>query len=555
MNIEFTQPISEKLISLREKQLFCDLTFRLANNSEVKYHSHVLAAHCKLLSNNEASVIEVPDFNGPALDLFSEVMNVLYGKGSLVINKTNSQLLQQLGEFLQCEELTAFCSQVATSEEGDETKEFNVSPQDILTALRGRTCDCTITYRGVSIEIHRFLLAALFDYFVEKWTLDCPDRNDQHLDFTDKFQFSSAEFMFFLNNVYEEVVAIDSCHFYATFLLGRYFKYSELMEHVTNNLPSLEPNTLWVTQALAMANDHDDLEFIDLFVQYLNNCSVCSIDEPMILKPHILKSLCQGIECEEVVIWLVKSLVSCYKAHSLHASELTECLALLDLKRCDVTRVYYLLEDFRGDVNLKDNLTLFYSGTILPLLVQSCSSKTDSFSDYRTLLKKYEDLQLQMNRDRILSLYKYHRNSPSFFALTPGLSYLEGSVYIQGCRTLSTAWIAHPLDGRLLINLIDFGEETRIGFFNTFNSEFVGLKFKKNETRIEDNSAFIVLFQDKPVGLCSFRIAVTLSMNFSKSLVASFSLLTPSLDCSAHVPLNSGLLLTLLHLEPSVRHG
>ncbi|KAL0212480.1 hypothetical protein RCL1_006106 [Eukaryota sp. TZLM3-RCL] len=534
MSIEFTQPIAEKFISLREKQLFCDLTFKLANNSEVQCHSHVLAAHCKLLSNNEASFIEVPDFKGLTLDLFSEVMNVLYGKGSLIVNKSNCRLLQKLGQLLKCEKLTRICSIVSSSTEQKETKKLSVSPQDILIALRRRDCDCTITYRGVSVEIHRFLLAAFFDYFVEKWTLDCPDRDDVNIDFSDKFQFSSADFMSFFNNLYDQVLIFDEQFFYTFYHLSGYFKYSELTLHMTSVLPSLEPSKIWITQVLSMVNDYDDLEFLELFVEYLNNCHGFLLDKPMILKPHILNSLCRGLQGSDSVLWAVQSLVLCYKAHAITSSDISECLASLNITSSDAIAVYNLLANLRNDEQLCEALVFFFSDTILPCLSRGSSSINPS-----KLLKKCNEIELSLNRDRIFSLYQHLGSTTNFYGTNLSWEKEKSNNKAIVCPAYSdtTAFIAHPLDGEVIITFSRVWSGSQVGFKQFHSESLSGFSFH-DSTSYKQLSLY---FDGSFVGYCSYDCQVLLSFKFSKSQVVAFKLLSPLIECSAEVPLHSDL--------------
>ncbi|KAL0212429.1 hypothetical protein RCL1_006055 [Eukaryota sp. TZLM3-RCL] len=539
--MKFIQPIAEKFISLREKQLFCDLTFKLANNSEVKCHSHVLAAHCKLLSNNKASFIDVPDFDELTLDLFSEVMNVLYGKGSLVINKSNYQLLQQLGQFLECEKLNAICSQVATFEEGDETKDFKVSPQDILTALRGRTCDCTITYRGVSIEMHRFLLAALFDYFVEKWTLDCPDRDDHHLNFSDKFQFSNIEFMSFFDSLYEEVIPIGESNFYTLIHLCRYFKYPQLIRQMISFCTIVPTIKSWIPGALVLANNHDDSEFIELVSPCLNNTIIATpLTEPIPFKPHMLKALCSYIQEKKLVIWVVDTLIHCYKTHTLSRKDFIQCVTSLHLTPSSVNTVYNMLAEFLNDEQLGDSLTPFLCETVLPLLSKFASSTEDS---HQVLVKKFDELELQVHRQRIVTFYQQLGSRVRFYG--DYLKWEDNDLYYTKIFSDFSirAWIVHPLDGEVVLQLLNIAPGTQIGFYDIQTKTLYGFSF---------HDRMQVQFNGSVVGYCYSDCQVLLSFKFSKSQTVAFKLLSPLIECKAEVPPHLGL---CLNLCPYGRNG
>ncbi|KAL0222458.1 hypothetical protein RCL1_002312 [Eukaryota sp. TZLM3-RCL] len=147
---------------------------------------------------------------------------------------------------------------------------------------------------------------------------------------------STAEFRSFWLSVYEEVLSIDPLRFYNYHHLAYYFQYSELTKFVSFTLKGLVPRSDWVSKCLQSANDHEDLIFIKSFTTYLNDFPNFNLKETLVLLPEVFAVLAKHLSFGLMLLWLIKSLVTSFRAGLLTATDLLSLLYSINTKDIDI---------------------------------------------------------------------------------------------------------------------------------------------------------------------------------------------------------------------------
>ncbi|KAL0212491.1 hypothetical protein RCL1_006117 [Eukaryota sp. TZLM3-RCL] len=532
----FQHPIDSILESFRINKLFCNLTLKYQGD-EVQCHKDLLSVYLHFL--DDSVLIDLSEISECCFDDITSLVAAFYGD-TLLLTKLNCSSFSSLARFFQCNFLHQTCDSISSSTEENPNVELILLDETFLADVRKIPFDFTILYNGAKIKTHKFLLVAFLKYFDTMWSLD-PSTVDFSLDFSDKFFFSPKEFLSFWKCFYTLKPVIPDSEFYVFYHLSAYFQYNQLHMELRDHLNSLKPYSHWVERTITLANDHEDIEFIEMFAKYLNRENEFSLSDPLLLKSTACKVFARSLTSGKMIAWLTKSLVLSYSAGLVAPNEVVNVLSMLQLGGTDPVLLYCELKSLLDSKELTQEVAIFFGNVLLPLIVKHFSSSlSNSQSRCSELSKALKTSQNYLERYKISSVFETYRKEVVFY--TPGVNVPTSSYNYSPLKTLTvesskssaSAHVSHPLDGRVTFNLKQVSDGSCIGFFNASTRDLIGFHFFSKDDDLLADMVSIGSFSTAIDSVCTISIV----FNFSSNRIVCFQIPLCGVYCSEEIPLD-----------------
>ncbi|KAL0212010.1 hypothetical protein RCL1_005636 [Eukaryota sp. TZLM3-RCL] len=554
----FHSPIQAKLQHLRSKSDEDDLVLSF-NGDQLSCFSHLLSTHCSFLQDNTSSFIDLSSLSDVSLVDVNTFIDIFYGF-SVNVSKENSAALLSLSRFLKCNELETICEDVAKSPEYSFTKPVDFFKLGTFLHLTAPT-DFTIVYRGSSLPIHRLILSTFCSYFQTKWSVNCPDTNASVIDFSDKFFFPIDEFLYFFSLLYATSFDIvNNCH-YSFYHLSKYFGFNELLSFTKKEISITQPSPAWCEHSLIMANDHEDLEFLELFSTKLNNWPSYSQHINYFLRPSVFTTLAKSLKSKNSVFWLVGCLHFSFTSNVITSDTFITCLDLLNVSdEVDLVSIYNTLEELRHFKAVASQISQFFCDKIFPRIIKKLSKVPTPPPDIETTNSEVTSLRsrvssleqkccelerstIKLDADRLTAIYTSNKSSASFYNLGQGLKtdnraktkiiVTDSSVDTRSCL------VSHPPDGKIVFTITNYGIGTSVGFVCEETKKFLGFSFCKRNNYSSCVNCIELLGSTYliPEKQCS----VVISFNFSTTRTVCFQVPVKGVYCTTDIPVNSNL--------------
>ncbi|KAL0222054.1 hypothetical protein RCL1_001908 [Eukaryota sp. TZLM3-RCL] len=573
MNSEFVHPLSEKLLELRNKGLFCDLEV-IYGQQTIPCHSHLIVPFCQLFDSVIPTVVDLSSLD-ISFELLSRFIDVFYCS-PINISRSDYEEFLCLARQFKCSRLITYCLEwnsattkassspkVESIEEQNSTDAnesesvaekntapFQLSMKEILSSiLQQQGFDFRILFNGTEVKTHRFLLAAVFDYFVHKFSVEHNELDNNESDFSGKFFMSTADFRAFWMSLYEEVLSIDPLQYYNYHHLAYYFQYNDLSHFLKGTLQVMSPSEDWVCMCLKAANDHEDLLFINSFATYLNSFPTFNLEEKLVLLPEVFASLGKKLCNENLVFWLLQSLIYCFKGGQFNGSEFMAVLDSFSFTKMDINAVFKYLSELRFYNGLSTYLPVFFTEKLLPNL-DNCIEKR--YSHKGDVCGRCENRDLEVDRQRLTTVYKTNNSTIRFFnvqnpyEVTNNNQLLTLNPKLRGFAQFSC--ISHPLDGSIFVTFSKQTTTFRLVFVDA-EAKHHGFKFTSSKANPSRFSTLIQGSSYEVDGNCT----VMVTCNFSSTHNVCFALPSIGVYCTMTVPVNSKLQVSMGSGSCSVR--
>ncbi|KAL0228179.1 hypothetical protein RCL1_004322 [Eukaryota sp. TZLM3-RCL] len=283
MSTTFQHSIFPKLLNLQRRSVLSDYTVKFGYD-ELPCHFALLKSYCTKIRKEDLFV----EITGESINLevLSEVLTTFYARPLLVsVDKHASVFL--IAHQLGFTELIKFC---LANEHSDF--QFSLSSKQLIQSLQSNgTFNHEIHYKGTSLKAHRFILAACFRYFEEKFTLNCPEQHDCESDFSNIFTLTTDVVQNYWLSLYDGFLDINSINLYPFYLLSYYLQFTELVSFVLSYMGTLKPSSRWVERCLVSANENHDLVFVQKLANHFNKYPKFVIGSKIILHEETFKCL------------------------------------------------------------------------------------------------------------------------------------------------------------------------------------------------------------------------------------------------------------------------
>ncbi|KAL0225515.1 hypothetical protein RCL1_003427 [Eukaryota sp. TZLM3-RCL] len=477
MSITFEHPLSAKLLALREAKLFTDLVFT-SSHGDLKCHSHLLIPYCSRLTSGVTS-LDVSMLSEPAFKVLELVIPYFYGGVVYFDEETRSQLAE-VSRVLECPLLFDLCGR---SKRDDVSKLFTIEPEKLVKELvQHNEPDFSFNYNGQEFKTFRFLLAAYFPYFREKWTLNCPDSQDSSTDFTDKFSLSNDEVFHFISSLNASQCQIFPSQMYACHHLSQYFGYEDMTEAIMEAVFGLTPESHWVERFMVQANDHEDLVFLKKLSMILNKYPNFILERLILFRGNSFKCLAENLINGPMINWLLGCMVQSYSNVCLAASEFIVCLHAIRVENVDVQNAHALLGKLEQS-HMCDAILRFY-GRFVPKLMVETRQKEEIETKKQ---QKRNQTLVNLHRRVISSIWDENGEEVGFHSLSDGLRMLKKppntlfcdhsySTFTQSC------FAVHPMNGSVKFSFQNVRTGCSVGFFDEENDKLYGLWFSDGST-------------------------------------------------------------------------
>ncbi|KAL0218102.1 hypothetical protein RCL1_008950 [Eukaryota sp. TZLM3-RCL] len=551
----FVDILTSKFVTSRESNFERKVILKV-QSEEVALHGDLLAACCEFQEEDIPPMIDLSEVPGISLELVADFVNFVYGT-PFIVNKENSSPASQLAQRLGCSVLLEFCKKI------DDAKGENCSSRlmpDVMTRIIQLQAKAhsqhTIIYHNLEIKISRFLLNLFCNFFHKKWSLPCPDSEDDFTDFTDKFLFSTAEFSSFWMYFFSSFEDLKVEHLYVCVHFASYFGFSDLQIYLQELYSQQSPSNCF-ERDLILANDHDDLMFIDFLTTLINNFPKFVIESPLLLSPEVYVHLASHLEHDPMINWLVESVVVSFIGfHSISTENVKRVLSVVKVSNTQVVTLYENLKPLLSCSQLFEEVTTIFGSKLLPVVIDQYNGVKDH---HDTLLDYKVKQELELHRREIASCFEntnkviaFYNTSASFVSkehncLERSLfqKYSNNASYIYksnvSMRNDDSSNISHPLDGQVSLRFSSPGQGTQLGFYCDKTKVTTGVEFLK-----KIGSSQQVRVCNEVHEIPTTNCLVVVAFHFSTTMDVCFQIPALGVYSTTEVPCGSVLRVRLL---------
>ncbi|KAL0212072.1 hypothetical protein RCL1_005698 [Eukaryota sp. TZLM3-RCL] len=577
MTSSFQHPIREKLIAARESQRLCDFAIT-SGEHQLACHSQLLAPFCQLSIEGN---IDLSSLEGISVDQVTAFIDVFYG-GILRITTDNQKAVLDLAQFFQFKRMLDEIRHHSLDGGLVSPFDFCIEVEEIMKELQVHGhYDHVIIYHKSGLKVHRFIVAAFFCYFQDKWSLDCPDKNDTETDFTQFFHLPNDEFCEFWASLYIGSIKINTHNFPVLYHLAIYFKYNDLLVALQDYLPNTTMENSMFEHCIALANDNENLELCQVVSNVVNTCIDFEPEKNMMLSRDVLLFLGRSLTSSRLKMWVLQCLVYSFRVQKVSGEDIVAVLEVIKISEMHPIAVYKCLKDLLSFKDTSQFLANLFANTVLPkalVELETMAESVDQITIENNKLNavKEENVELRkaltackstvldqqkfeqrINCDRITNIFRQYDNSICFFALGPHLKHGDDSSSIEVMspeRTLNdhnctktTASVCHPVDGRIILHLSNQEQGSHVGFYNSKTGKVIGFVFERHYQYSHSRQvSYKVTFLDSSHIIENVECNILLSFNFSKSQDVTFSIPKYSIEHIASVPFHVPLEVRLI---------
>ncbi|KAL0218139.1 hypothetical protein RCL1_008987 [Eukaryota sp. TZLM3-RCL] len=549
MTHKFIDVLKSKFGTSRDSNFECNVVLKV-QSEEVALHGDVLAVYCEFQEGEDIPhMIDLSEVSGISVELVEDFVNFFYGK-PLTIKKENSSSALQLAQRLGCSVLLEFCKEIDESRGENDTDRLVPDIMTLILQLQAKGLSMhTIIYRNLEFRISRFLLNLFFNFFHKKWSLPCPDSEDDFTDFTDKFHFSTAEFSNFWTSFFSSF-GDDVEHLYVCVHLASYFGFSDLQIYLQELYSQQSPSKCF-ERDLILANDHDDLVFIEFLTIFVNKFPEFTIGKFLLLSSEVYIYLASHLEHDFMINWLVESVVYSYIIlHSISTENVSRILSVVKVNKTQVVKLYESLKPLLSCKCLVDEVSNMLSSTLLPLLTKQY---TELKSNHDILMERSKQQEQELHRQKIVSAYEKN-NKKIVYHNVEASHYLKGKNCLElpnysgllfsstiGPRNVVSADISHPIDGRVSLTFNSPGQGTQLGFYCDKTKVTTGVEFLK-----KIGSSQQVRVCNEVHEIPTTNCLVVVAFHFSTTMDVCFQIPALGVYSTTEVPCGSVLRVRLL---------
>ncbi|KAL0251112.1 hypothetical protein GEMRC1_000326 [Eukaryota sp. GEM-RC1] len=227
---------------------------------------------------------------------------------------------------------------------------FSLPPTETLSVILDdpSLCNQTITFAEESIEVNKFILAALSTYFRSLWFLEFGDRDENPIDFS-HLPVHSNNFLAFIKSFFGRSFTLNENNAYDFYYLVHYFQVDKLILQVENHLNTNLVTWAWLKPFIKEADERNDLRALEFVGPFFSKIDDLVIDEVMEITTEGLKTLSKYCTSTQSQSWFVKSTVESILNQSF---DLNEFLNVLN--SCSIEALSYSQWDEFLFVPLKD---------------------------------------------------------------------------------------------------------------------------------------------------------------------------------------------------------
>ncbi|KAL0236408.1 hypothetical protein GEMRC1_002990 [Eukaryota sp. GEM-RC1] len=187
---------------------------------------------------------------------------------------------------------------------------LSITSSDILSSLFNNSSlsDQTLVFGDHTLHVCRNVLASSSKTFFDLWYVECADRDNNPLDFS-QLAVSDSSFVACIRALYGIKVDVSESNVYDLFYLAHYFQADPLITQIELVMSKNLVNWTWLLCFLLRADEKQDLRALKIAGSYLKISKDIQIDVGVNLKTDSIQLLTKFCDDHQLQSWLVRSLV------------------------------------------------------------------------------------------------------------------------------------------------------------------------------------------------------------------------------------------------------